>query len=680
MKRFLALILLLAVVAWAEPVKKSHVESELVSDQTVVAPGSTFWVALRLKMDPEWHTYWQYVGDAGLSTTIEWTLPEGVKAGALQWPVPSVLAVQGVVSYGYSGETYLLTEFQAAPDLKPGPLPIKAKVSYLACKESCIPGKADLELTLQSGAAAQPSPQAATLEQARQSLPEPLATTPSVWLENGSIVVPVSGAKARFFPYGEGQIVLASEQSLVDAQLHLKPADPPPKRISGVLVVDDKGFVLDAAIGPKPEAGATQTAQPAATFWPALLGAFLGGLVLNLMPCVFPVLSLKVLSLVEAAGEDKGKPWVHGALYSLGVLLSFWVLAGALLAFKAAGQGVGWGFQNQFPAIIIFQALLFFGVGLNLLGVFEVGVGLTRLSDVADRKSGLAGALWGGVLATLVATPCTAPFMGAAINFALGAPAVQTVLIFTALGLGMAFPYMLLTSVPALLSFVPRPGPWMESFKQFLAFPMLAAAGYMLWILGKQSGVNAMAYLVEALVLIGMAGWAYGRWGFAVKAGTRAKGMAFAFLMLCCGLGLAYLAVQEQPEDGPKQAHSNEIWQPFSAEKLAELRSQGKPVFVDFTAAWCFSCQVNEKNGLKPAEVQKAFKDRGIVLLKADWTRYDEAITQELKKFNRAGVPLYVLYPAKGEPYVLPEVPLLTPSDVLKALEPIPVLTSSSAG
>lgn len=676
-------MLLLSLWALADPVKKSHVESELVSDQAVVAPGSTFWVALRLQMDPEWHTYWQYPGDAGLATEITWTLPEGVKAGPLQWPVPEKLASQGLVSFGYSGEAYLLTEFQTSPDLKPGPLPLRGRVSFLACKESCIPGKADLELTLQAGPAAQPSAQAATLEQARQKLPQPFEGTPQVYLENGSLFIPLGdpAQQAAFFPFGADQIVLDSPQTVVDTNLQLKPADPAPKRISGVLVLNEKGFTLDVPVGDKAAAAPPAPASKA-TFWPALIGAFLGGLVLNLMPCVFPVLSLKVLSFVEAAGEEKGKPWIHGALYSVGVLLSFWALAGALLAFKSAGEGVGWGFQNQYPVVIIAQALLFFGVGLNLLGVFEVGVGLTRLSDVADRKTGLAGALWGGVLATLVATPCTAPFMGAAINFALAAPAVQTLLIFTALGVGMAFPYMLLTSVPAMLRFVPRPGPWMESFKQFLAFPMLAAAGYMVWILGQQSGVDAMALLVEALVLFGMAGWAYGRWGFAVKAGTRAKGMGFALLLVGCGLSLSYLASQAEasapvPGSGPT---SGEIWQPFSPERLAELRGQGKPVFVDFTAAWCFSCQVNEKTGLRPEEVQKAFRDRGIVLLKADWTKRDENITRELAKFNRSGVPLYVLYPAQGEPMVLPEVPLLTPSIVLKALEPIPLLTSSSAG
>lgn len=674
MKRILTLILMLCLWAAAEPVKNAHVESELVSDQAVVAPGSTFWVAVRLKMDPEWHTYWQYPGDSGLATKVDWTLPAGVTAGPLQWPVPEKLAVSGLVSFGYSGETYLLTQFQTDPALPPGPLEIQANVSYLACQESCIPGKADLVLTLQSAAQSQPSSQAQVLEEARKRLPAAAEYGPELKLESGSLwlTLPKGVQSASFFPLSEQQIVLDAPQTVVDEALQLKPADPPPARLSGVLATGEgQGYTIDLAPGAK--AQSSSTAPEVASFWSALVLAFLGGMILNLMPCVFPVLSIKILGFVEAAGEEKGKPWVHGALFTVGVVLSFWALTAALLLIKAGGAGVGWGFQQQYPPVIVAQGILFFGVGLNLLGVFEVGLGMTRLNDVAERKSGLSAAFWSGVLATLAATPCTAPFMAGAIGFALAAPAYQTFLIFTSLALGMSFPYLLLSSIPALLRFVPRPGPWMESFKQLLAFPMLAAAGAMVWVLGQQSGVNAMACFIQALVLLGMAGWAYGRWGFSLKPAVRLKGLVFAFVVLCAGLGLSWVAAQEVPRAGsPGQAQAEGGWQPYSPEKLAELRAAGKPVFVDFTAAWCFSCQVNDKVALSPAEVQQAFKDRGVTLLKADWTRRDDVITRELAKFGRAGVPLYLLYPPQGEPEVLPQV--LTPSIVLKALEKLPLV------
>ncbi|MCE7873408.1 thiol:disulfide interchange protein [bacterium CPR1] len=659
------LAILLLVAGSAQPVKKAHVQSELISDQTVVAPGSTFWVGLRLEMEPEWHTYWQNPGDGGLATKIEWTLPEGVTAGPIQWPAPERVELAGLVSFGYSHEVVLLTQLQTAPDLKSGPLTLKANVSYLACKEECIPGQADLTLKLSAGAASQPSEQAESLARARDQLP--LGPDPAVQarLEGTKILLslPPGTQKAEFFPLDNEQIKLDAPQTLKQDQLELQAAEKAPARLSGVLVMGDKSYQVDLPL----TTGGAAAQAPQVSFLPAFLSAFLGGLLLNLMPCVFPVLSMKVLGFVEAAGESKGKPWMHGLVFTLGVLVSFWALTAALLAVKAGGAKVGWGFQLQEPGIVIALAVLFFALGLNFLGVFEIGLTLTRLGDVAEQKSGLSGAFWSGVLATLAATPCTAPFMGSAVGFALTAPVLQTFLIFTSLGLGMAFPYLVLSSVPALLRFVPRPGPWMESFKQFLAFPLLATTGGLLWVLGQQRGSNAVAVMLQALVLFGMAAWAYGRWGFSIKTGVRARGLAFTALLLVAGLAVSMQAARF----GGPSGH----WQSFSPEKVAELRAAGKPVFVDFTAAWCFSCQVNEQVALKPKEVLDAFQARGITMLKADWTNRDEVITRELEKFGRSGVPLYVLYPAGGEPEVLPQV--LTPSIVLKALEKIP--TSSSA-
>lgn len=677
MKRILGLLLLLCLVALADPVKKSHVESELVSDQSVVAPGSTFWVAVRMKMDPEWHTYWEFPGDAGLPTQVTWTLPAGVTAGPLQFPVPERTNLQGLVSYSYEGEVFLLTQFQASPTLEPGPLELKAAVSYLACKEECIPGKADLVLALEAGAQSQPSPQAAALGEARRRLPLAGELTPRAYAENGSLflTLPADTPKASFFPNSIEQIVLDGPQTVVGEALQLKPIDPAPQRLSGLLVVGEKAYAVDVPVGSKAEAAANPASPELAGFFPALLAAFLGGMILNLMPCVLPVLSIKILSFVESAGEERKHAWKHGALYTLGVLVSFWALTAVLLILKASGSAVGWGFQSQYPPVTLALAVLFLVIGLNLLGVFEIGVGLTRLNDVAERKSGLAGAFWGGVLATVAATPCTAPFMAGAIGFTATAPAYQTFLIFTSLGLGMALPYLLLASVPALLRFVPRPGAWMETFKQSMAFPMLLASVYLTWVLGKQLGVDAMATLLVAMVFFAIAAWAYGRFAFSVKPEVRFKGMGFAALMVALALAISVQALHEEPGARPG-AETHGSWEPWSREKVAELRAAGKPVFVDFTAAWCVSCQANEKFALSPAEVQKAFQDRGITMLKADWTRYDETITRELASFGRIGVPLYVLYPAHGEPEILPQA--LTPSIVLKALEAIPLKSASA--
>jgi thiol:disulfide interchange protein DsbD len=402
----------------------------------------------------------------------------------------------------------------------------------------------------------------------------------------------------------------------------------------------------------------------------ALLLAFVGGLILNLMPCVLPVLSLKVMAFVQHAG-DRRQAWRHGAAYTVGVLLSFWVLAGALLALRAGGEQVGWGFQLQSPAFVAFLACLFFVIGLNLFGVFEVGLSFTAAGGALQGRSGLGSSLAGGALATLVATPCTAPFMGSALGFGLTQPPIVSLLIFTALGLGMALPYLALSMQPALLRFVPRPGRWMETFKQLMGFFMMGTVVVLAWIFGQQAGLDALTGLLAGLLILGLAGWIYGR-GTAPGAGVGARRVAYALSGVLALAGLFVGFTQAKP--APPAPASGVLrqglmeWEPWSPERVAEARGQGRAVFIDFTAAWCLTCQVNERVAFGAAEVQARFKQQGIVALRADWTRRDDAITQALASYGRTGVPVYVLYaPGSDQPHLLPEV--LSPGLVMGALD-----------
>jgi thiol:disulfide interchange protein DsbD len=401
----------------------------------------------------------------------------------------------------------------------------------------------------------------------------------------------------------------------------------------------------------------------------ALLFSFLGGLILNLMPCVLPVLSLKVLSLVNEAG-DRSRAWRHGLAFTAGVLVLFWALSGSLLALRAAGHQAGWGFQLQSPGFVVFLVFLFFAIGLNLFGVFEVGTALTTAGGLADRKTGLAASFWGGALATIVATPCTAPFMGSALGFALGQPAWVAILVFTMLGLGMATPYMLLTQFPALMRFVPKPGAWMESFKQFMGFLIMGTVVFLLWLFGRQVGVNGMGLLLAGLVVAGIGAWVYGK-GSAPGATPRARlvAVAAAVALTVLGVLIGLTPVQAAPDVAQSSA-GNSVpgieWERYSTARVEELRASRTPVFIDFTADWCLTCQVNERVAFT-AEVKERFESADVVMLKGDWTLRDDEITRALASYGRQGVPVYVLYGPDGQHRLLPE--LLSPGIVLSALD-----------
>ncbi len=406
--------------------------------------------------------------------------------------------------------------------------------------------------------------------------------------------------------------------------------------------------------------------------WIALLSAFLGGIILNLMPCVLPVLSLKILGIVQQSGEDSRKRIKHGIAFTLGVLASFLVLAGVLLLLRAGGEQLGWGFQLQSPAFIILLTILLFLFALSMFGVFEIGTSLTTVGQKSSNDTGFVGSFSSGILATVVATPCTAPFMGSALGYALSQPTIVALLIFAMLGLGMALPYLLLTTVPGLVKYIPRPGAWMESFKQFMGFLLMATVLWLLWVFSLQVGAEGLLILLAAFIIVSIGGWIFGRWGNIAKPKpTRIKAILLTALFIIGGVVFAFKYIDTNVQISQSIEQGNINWQKFTPELLKKSLQEGKPVFIDFTAAWCLSCQVNEKVAFGSKDVQKAFKKLDVVMLKADWTNSDEMITKELAKFGRNSVPLYVLYSGKKneEPQILPEI--ITPGIVLDALNKI---------
>jgi thiol:disulfide interchange protein DsbD len=661
------------------------VAARLLSEAAAIAPGETLWVDLHLDIAQGWHTYWRNPGDSGLPTRIDWTLPPGFAAGDIAWPVPERF-VQGTIgNYGYSDAVDLLVPITAPTTLAPGAAAtITANASWLVCSDICIPGEAKLTLDLPVGRApGAAGPGAAAIAAARDRLPKPagFATRFAAAGSELRLFIPdtafagVDRADASFFPF-EANVVDAAaaprqERRGGDVELVLAKASGPtaklPGKLGGVLALRGAGgieraYTVSAPVGPAPAGDNDGTA--AIGWWQALLLAFVGGAILNLMPCVFPVLSLKLLGL--ASSVHRAEERRHAAAYAAGVVLSFAALGGLLLALRSGGAAIGWGFQLQSPAVVGLLAYLLFAMGLSLSGVAEFGAGMSGIGGRFADRSGLAGAFATGVLATAVATPCTAPFMGAALGFALVAPAPIALAVFVALGCGLAAPMVLAAAIPGLARLLPRPGGWMAWFKQLLAFPLYGTVAWLIWVLTQEVSPGGTFLALLGLVVIGFAVWIYGRTRFAAPAGRRvgnglaASGVAAALLVAVT------LAPAGPAPEGTAARTGGLGYLPFSATRLAGLAAEHRPVFVNLTAAWCITCLVNERTALDSAAVRGAFAGRGIVALKGDWTRQDPDITRFLQKFGRSGVPLYLLYDKAGSPTVLPQ--FLTEASVLSAL------------
>ena len=658
------------------PVKAQHLTAELVSLAPTIAPGGTLQVGLVLTLEEHWHVYWINAGDSGEPPKITWTLPPGITAGPMQFPIPTRLPLGPLMDFGYENSVAFPVQLTAAKDLKPGPIRIDAKVNWLVCREVCIPGKAHLGLNLTvAPGATSPAQPVGALGEALSLIPKPLPPDMKFTALGGKqdfVFTLTTGERetdAEFYPFDQEQIANAADQRVepLSDGVRLRVARAPeltqlPAQIHGVLKLDDeRAYEVTAVVTPGELAAARGTRTPGATSGittlPAIGLAFLGGIILNLMPCVFPVLFLKGLALVQSSGEERSRLRSHGLVYTLGILVSFWVIVAALLVLRAGGSQAGWGFQLQSPVFIALLAAGLFFFSLSLAGQFELGLSLTSVGGGLAQKQGYTGSFFTGVLATIVATPCTAPLMGAAIGFALAQPAGITFAVFTALALGLAAPYLLLSFNPAWTRLLPRPGAWMETLKQLTAVPLFATVIWLAWVYGHLSsasglGVDHVAKLLLCFLLIAIAGWALGKWP------ARWSSAIAAVVLIAVGLAIPLY----QPKD------TTLTWAPFSQQALNQARASGHPVFIDFTAAWCLSCQVNERLVLRSSDVQRQFADNKVTLLKADWTQYDPEITKQLASVGRSGVPTYVIYPgySNAPAVVLPE--LLTKDIVLNAL------------
>ena len=694
----LFLLALNAAVAPALSVRSGPVVAQVAVEQTSILPGKPFVAGVSLRMDPGWHVYWKNPGDSGLPTNVVWEMPAGFTAGPLQWPAPERFETQGLVTYGYSGQVLLL-----AVITPPASLPVsrtvilRANVDWLACTIECTPGKAALAISLPVGSAEPRSDLlwADSFRSARALLPALLpgarvsvrADTSHITLRAQGIDAP-AGARVVFYPAAAGAINDSAPQSaeLSDTGLTLRMNRPPGAQtlsvFEGVLAVSAhgqaRGYEVSAPVAPMRSGEAGSAAASIAGFLLALVLAFAGGILLNLMPCVLPVVSLKVLSFVRQSGGGGGLR--HGILFAAGVLASFWLIAAVLVALRAGGRLLGWGFQFQDPIVLIITACLFFLIGLNLFGVFEISFAFTRLGSGLAGARGGAGSFFSGLLATAVATPCTAPFMGSALGYALTHSLPAAFGVFTALALGMSAPYVLLSAFPALVTSLPKPGKWMETFRQVMGFPMMAAALWMIFVFSAFADSTGVIRLLAALLLSGMGAWIWGRWGGIVRSRISritAAILAMVLVVGSVGFAIAFVrttplpAIAGTPPVARTTAQGASSWDAWSPEKVAQLRGQGMPVFIDFTAKWCLSCQVNERFALDNPQVTRRFTDRGVAALRADWTDRSDLIARALSGYGRASIPLYVYYrPGVEEPIFLPEI--LTPGIVLSTLDAAP--------
>ena len=705
----------------ARAVRNGAVQVELVARQAAVQPGQPFWVALRVEHDAPWHTYWLNAG-TGYPTSLAWTLPEGFSAGPIVWPVPHTVkdTAGNVTGNGYEGTVHLFVQITPPATLAVGStVQLRAAADWLMCAESCMPGDAKVALTLP--VAADPGAENAAVAKAFADLPrDPAPWGVSARRDGAKVFLTITapqGAAAAHVPEG---LHFFEEQALIDyaalqtvtvgrgtwslelATVPDAPADA--AHLKGLLVAKngwtagegyaalavDVPFAAAKAVGatvgategsaPAPggsSAGATDGAAASAGLLGTVLLAFLGGVVLNLMPCVFPVLGIKVLGFVNQAGSDRGKIVLHGLVFTAGVLASFWALAGALLALRAGGEQLGWGFQLQSPAFVYGMAVFMLVFALNLSGLFEVGLSATGAGAGLQSQEGLGGSFFTGMLATLVATPCSAPFLAPALGAALALSAVESLVVFTAIAVGLSAPYLLLSLFPSAVKVLPRPGAWMETFKQLMAFPLYATVGWLVWVLAAQTAGDdyGLLMILFAFVLVAMAAWAYGRFGQAHGKPSRQRwGTAAALALLVGGVALGW--PQPPPAVGSSSTGAGGAsgkgayavaWQPWSPEAVAAAQAAGRTIYVDFTARWCATCQTNKAAVFSSSEVLAELARRDVLLLKADWTNKDPRITQELAKFQRSAVPFNLLYhPGQAAPRVLPE--LLTPGIVLDAL------------
>lgn len=695
---FLIAVSTITTVALAQNVTKSVVSTEQVRAELMahapqgVEPGKTVWVGLQLTHQPQWHTYWKNSGDSGLPTALQWTLPAGVTAGDIAWPLPHKIPLGTLANYGYEGTVLLPVPLTIGPEFKPSvlspELEIKLKAAWLVCRQECIPE--DGEFVLRIPAKSSTAFNAAAFEAAFAAQPKPLSTQPGgasagsrIELAGQAIKLTITGLPGSL--QGKTLDLFPETPEVIDnaapwtqswqgptwtAQVPLSAQrSNSPDVMPLVLAFKGQGYRVEAKVaGPWPAVTSAVSVSPALqaalqdnsastsvssaasiTLAAALLGALLGGLILNLMPCVFPVLAIKVVNFTRHS-DDHRSHRVSGLAYTAGVVLSFVALGLLLLGLRAAGESLGWGFQLQNPWVVASLAALFTVIGLNLAGMFEFGQFLPSSVASLQARHPVVDSFLTGVLAVAVASPCTAPFMGASLGFAVGLPALQALLIFAAIGLGLALPYLVASFVPAFARALPRPGAWMDTFRHLLAFPMFATVAWLVWVLGQQSGIDGAGALLALLVALSAV-----LWSLTLRGRNR---LVIATLLIAVAAWSTWAIgpnVVRFSDASPAQA-KGELWQPWEPGRVDQLLATGQPVFVDFTAAWCVSCQYNKKTTLANAEVLADLQGKNVALLRADWTRRDPAITAALRQLGRNGVPVYVIYKNGSAPVLLSEI------------------------
>jgi thiol:disulfide interchange protein/DsbC/DsbD-like thiol-disulfide interchange protein len=678
-------------------VATDNVKARLVGEVAAVGPGQVFWVALELDIRDGWHTYWRNPGDSGEPTKLAWQLPPGFIAGNIVWTTPHRFEIAPLVNYGYAKHAVHLVQITAPKDLKAGtPVSLAAKASWLVCSDVCIPEDANLQLSLPTSAQAGgvDAASSALFTTARSELPSAQPAPTSARIQGDKLIVTLGrewGAtlsqitSLAFYPYDEGGIEYATPQVMTRSKdavdLAMKVGYQPPKAgaIRGVLVVTTlNGTQIDSVpieiaadfsgagaaevkAVPRFAPAAQSNKEPEHSLPTLLLFAVLGGLILNLMPCVFPVLSIKALNVMEQAKKHPAAVRAKGLVFAAGVIVSMLCLAGVLLMLRAGGEQLGWGFQLQSPLFVTLLVYLLLAVGLNLSGVFEVGGGLAGVGDNLTQGDSYSASFFTGVLATLVATPCSAPFMAPAVGAALTQAPFNALCIFAALGVGISLPFVLLSFAPWMRRVLPKPGAWMDTLKQVFAFPVYATAAWLLWVVAQETSPFGLGAALAGSILVALAAWSFQK-SRSSSGGGRITVMATAVLSLLLAIFLPIRfadVAAAAPSDSAQMRPGVDEWQPYSAARVAELSAAGRPLLVNFTASWCLTCLVNERNAFSDAAVQEIFRDKKVTLMKGDWTNRDPAITKALAAFGRAGVPLYVVYnskPGATEPVVLPQI------------------------
>lgn len=683
-----AIIILSSNTAFAYPDNSNnepeqYVQVHLIADKTNVKAGDTITVGIDEKIYPNWHTYWQNAGDSGTPLEITWDAPKEFKFSPIKHPIPKIIPYGPLTNYGHEGNIVLLQTLTLPKTIPDGEIKLAADINLLVCHEICIPENHKALLILNGSVA----PNLNKIQNAKDKLPKNIALKGKITEDNDSLIINVDIENPNIFKNIDSIDLLPIEWGIIDntaktkAQITNTGLQITHKRgereLSEILKFpfviaynDQNGTRQGIELSLPTSNNTANNNGNNINFIKALFLAILGGLVLNLMPCVFPVLSMKALSLIKLSDKEEAKAKVYGLSYTVGILISFGIIAGLLITLKSAGAQIGWGFQLQSPIVIIILSYLVFIIGLNLSGFFEFAGRFSHWGQKLTTKSGHNGAFWTGVLATIVATPCTAPFMGAAIGFALTQNAFASMVVFLGLGFGLALPYLLLCYIPALRSKLPKPGVWMETFRQFLSFPMFITAAWLLWVLTQQAA-NTTVFLT----LIGMISITFGLWLLKQTPKKHAIKLLHRMLMGLVIIGLLFpvITAKTNIENNHASTNINQNWEAYSPEKLNDLLESNDPIFVNMTAAWCITCKVNDKVSLSKKSIKELFKNNNVKYLKGDWTNKDAEITKYLTKFNRNGVPLYVYYPSpkdddsqRPEPILLPQI--LTPNIVFETI------------